>query len=281
MTTVSLPARLLRGFAVDFLTAHNPAAAEWIMDPAYCLSIGGHVLNGRDTAYLPATLAQLDQFPGLCVTCHDVVLSPDAVAMRFTEHGVSAREGLPSSWGGITLFRIDGGRLRQGWAEEDYLARKRQLKTGICDAILPPHRAPWDSPMLPADADSARLLRNLLADPAALLERAEDMSMEGPRLLDLLAPSSIEISMLFTAGTRAAFHAVIAGSYRGGFAEIPRIGSGQPGTLPVAGIVDIAGNAVVRVQLCGDRLGLSRQWLTRRYLLEPLPYQQLEGMMPS
>ena len=216
MTELSLPARLLRGFAVDFLTGHNPAAAEWVMDPAYSLSIGGYVLSGRDTAYLPATVAQLDQFPGLCVTCHDVVLSPDAVAMRFTEHGVSEREGRPSTWGGITLFRIEGGRLRQGWAEEDYFARKRQLKTGICDNILPPHRAPWDEPVLPPDPASERALRSLLADPAALLERAEDIGIDGPRLRDLLTPTSIEISTLFTAGARAAFHAVIGGTYRGG-----------------------------------------------------------------
>src|ERR1700722_5731760 len=100
---ISLQARLLRGFAVDFLTSHDLRAVEGIMDPDYRLTIGGHVFEGRDHVYLPATAAQLDQFPGLAVTVHDVMLAPDAVAMRFSEHGVSRRnQGRAAVWGGIT-----------------------------------------------------------------------------------------------------------------------------------------------------------------------------------
>ncbi len=105
--SISPSAQLLRGFAVDFLTAHNLAAVETIMEPDYSLSIGGHLFSGRDDSYLPATAAQLEQFPGLCVTVHDTVIGPEIVAMRFTEHGASVRHGGQlSTWGGVTLFRI-------------------------------------------------------------------------------------------------------------------------------------------------------------------------------
>ena len=146
---LSPEARALRGFAVDFLTSHDTTAVDWVMDPAYRLSIGGHVFDGRDAQYLPATAAQLDQFPGLTVTVHDTILGTAGVAMRFTEHGASRRDdGRVAAWRGITLFALHDGRLAKGWAEEDYFARKRQLKSGVPDAVAPPALAPWDGPVL-------------------------------------------------------------------------------------------------------------------------------------
>ena len=59
---ISTPARLLRGFALDFLTCHDLTEVTRIMDPDYRLTIGGHVFEGRDQVYLPATAAQLEQF---------------------------------------------------------------------------------------------------------------------------------------------------------------------------------------------------------------------------
>ena len=257
MSGLSIPAQLLRGFAVDFLTAHAPAAAEVIMSPRYRLSIGGHVFDGRDKSYLPATVAQLEQFPGLCVTVHDVVLSPDGVAMRFTEHGASAGSGVLSTWGGITLFRLQEGQLEHGWAEEDYFARKRQLKSGEPDAILPPHVAPWDRPVEAAQRETEALVRHWLDQPAALFQDVEEISAQGPLLGDLIEPENILVSFLFTAGNRAAVHARVSGQYRGGFADVTgRIGTHV--TVPVAAIIDVADGAIRRVQLCGDRLGLNR-----------------------
>lgn len=258
-----LPARLLRGFAVDFLTSHDVSAASWIMDPAYRLSIGGHVFDGRDTSYLPATTAQLDLFPGLCVTAHDVVLAPGGAAMRFTEHGVSVRQGTPSSWGGICLFRIEDGRLRQGWAEEDYFARKLQLKSGVVDRIGAPHPAPWDEPVRDADAGTESALARWLDDPARLVAQVEEISSGGPRLGQLITPQSFELSTAFLAGGRGAFHGVVHGAYAGGFDDIDTAHTGSAIALPVAGIFDTDGGTVTRVQLCGDRLGLYRTLLNR------------------
>ena len=52
-------ARLLRGFAVDFLTCHDAGVVPRIMTPDYRLHIGGVVFDGRDTEYLPATAAKI------------------------------------------------------------------------------------------------------------------------------------------------------------------------------------------------------------------------------
>jgi predicted ester cyclase len=259
--TVSPSAQLLRGFAVDFLTAHNLAAVGAIMDPDYRLSIGGHVLAGRDGSYLPATAAQLEQFPGLCVTVHDTVIGPDAVAMRFTEHGASIRhQKRLSTWGGVTLFRIKNGRLHQGWAEEDYFARKRQLATGTCDAVKAPHPAPWDAPCEAPDAEVEAPASAWLTNPAnwADTSRIDEINAEGPRFADLVAIETIAINQLFSAGNRGAFHLSCTGTYTGYFEDIDPARIGQSVTLRLAGIFDVAHGQVARVQVTADRLGLHR-----------------------
>jgi hypothetical protein len=259
MGTISPAARLLRGFATDFLTAHNVAVVERIMDPGYCLSIGGFLLDGRDDAYLPATAAQLDQFPGLVVTVHDVVLSPDAVAMRFTEHGISLRApGRAAAWGGVTLFRIQDGRLRHGWAEEDYFARKRQLKTGVVDPIRPPHPCPWDSPCEAPDDATEAAAREWLGDPARLLAGVEEVIVGGPHVAELLVPTATSITTLFSAGRRAAFHLEWSGAYAGGFDDVDRGLVGRPVVLRMAGLLTVRDGQVTDVQISADRLGLQR-----------------------
>jgi SnoaL-like polyketide cyclase len=254
-------AQLLRGFAVDFLTAHNLAAVETIMEPDYSLHIGGFDLSGRDDNYLPATGAQLEQFPGLCVTVHDTVIGPDALAMRFTEHGASNRHsGRLATWGGVTLFRIRNGRLHQGWAEEDYFARKRQLADATCDAILPPHPAPWDAPCEEPDAEVEALASAWLRDPDSWADsaRIDEISAEGPRFAEIAAIESVSIDQLFSAGQRGAFHLTCTGPYRGIFEDIDPARIGDPVTLRLAGIFDVAGGQVSRIQVTADRLGLHR-----------------------
>jgi predicted ester cyclase len=258
---ISPSAQLLRGFAVDFLTAHDVTAVKTIMAPDYSLSIGGVLLSGRDDTYLPATAAQLQQFPGLCVTVHDTVIGADAVAMRFTEHGASIRhQNRLATWGGVTLFRIQTGRLHQGWAEEDYFARKRQLAAAACDVVKSPHPAPWDSPCEAPDAAVEALASAWLTHPASWAEtsRIDEISADGPRFADLVAINCVTINQLFSAGNRGAFHLSCTGTYSGGFEEIDPARMGQNVTLRLAGIFDVAGGQVARVQVTADRLGLLR-----------------------
>ena len=259
--TLPPQARALRGFAIDFLTSHDNQAVEWVMDPGYRLSIGGHLFDGRDADYLPATAAQLDQFPGLTVTVHDVILGEAGVAMRFTEHGASIRDGgRVAAWRGITLFRLEGGRLAHGWAEEDYFARKRQLKSGMPDPVAPPALAAWDQPVLPPDPATERIVRDWL--PGIVGDAAvEAVLVDGPGFADLLDVDAVEIAHVFTAGDRAATHILCHGRYAGGFADIDRALAGVPVILRLAAMIDVAGGAVSRAQVSGDRLGLHRQLL--------------------
>ncbi len=259
--TISQSAHLLRGFAVDFLTAHNLDAVEAIMEPDYCLSIGGHQFGGRDDGYLPVTAAQLEQFPGLCVTVHDTVIGPDAAAMRFTEHGASVRHGGRfSTWGGVTLFRIVNGRLHRGWAEEDYYARKRQLANGLCDAVKAPAPAPWDAPCEASDDAIVALASAWISNPASWTDtsRIDEISADGPRFADLVAIEAITVNQLFSAGNRGAFHLSCTGSYSGGFEDVDPARIGKSVTLRLAGIFDVAGGQISRVQVTANRLGLHR-----------------------
>lgn len=262
--TLSPQARVLRGFAVDFLTSHDNTAVEWVMDPAYRLSIGGHLLDGRDPSYLPATAAQLEQFPGLTVTVHDTILGEAGVAMRFTEHGASMRDGgRIAAWQGITMFDLADGRLAHGWAEEDYFARKRQLKAGVPDAVASPALAPWDGPVLPPEPATEAAVRAWL--PKIATDASTEAVLEGgPGFAALVEVEEVEVSQLFTAGSRAASHAVCRGRYAGGFDDIDRALIGTPAILRVAAMIDVADGTVSRAQVSGDRLGLHRQLLDQQ-----------------
>jgi len=261
-TALSAPAasaRLLRGFACDFLTCHDLTAVERIMDPAYSLTIGGHRFVGRDVEYLPATAAQLEQFPGLCVTVHDVILGPEAVAMRFTEHGVSRKHGRAAAWGGVTVFKIEAGRLLEGWADEDYFARKRQLAGGVCDAVRAPHPAPWDGRIEAPDAVTEAIAREWLRAPGAFAAgQVEEICVEGPAFADLIAVDEFVVDALFSAGSRVGFRGVGRGGYAGGFADVERSCVGQSIELSVTGLLSVANGAVAHVQIAFDRLGLYR-----------------------
>lgn len=265
MTTGLHPsAKLLRGFATDFLTCHEPAVVPRIMDPAYQLNIGGHLFSGRDDAYAPATVAQLDQFPGLVVTVHDVLIGPDMVAMRFTEHGVS-RKHAPhaAAWGGVTLFRIEHGRLCQGWAEEDYFARKRQLASGVCDPVQPPAPAPWDTACMPANPHAETVARAWLDHPQSFADAKVVETIDCRGLLPgaLATLTQVKINALFSSGDRVAFHLDAQGTYLGGFDDIPAERVGHHVTLRFAGLLDTQDGRVIRAQIVADRLGLHRSLL--------------------
>ncbi|HEV7613678.1 MAG TPA: nuclear transport factor 2 family protein [Steroidobacteraceae bacterium] len=263
---VSAQARLLRGFAVDFLTSHDLSVVEGIMDPAYRLTIGGHIFEGRDQVYLPAAAAQLDQFPGLVVTVHDVLLAPDAVAMRFSEHGVSGRNrGRAAVWGGITMFRLMHGRILHGWADEDYFARKRQLTTGVCDAVKSPHPAPWDFPVETSDPASLDAIRRWLGNSRAFAgPGVEQICAEGPAFAELIIVDEFRVDVMMSAGARVVFRAISHGRYAGGFADIDRSLVGRSIDLSTMGIATVRGNEVCEVQIVFDRLGLFRSLADKR-----------------
>ena len=231
------------------------------MAPGYCLNIGGAVFDGRDDEYLPATAAQLDQFPGLNVTVHDVVIGENAIAMCFTEHGSSIQdEGRRAAWSGITFFFTDGERFVTGWAEEEYIARKRQLTLGQCEAIEPSHIAPWDIQARARNPENEALVRQWIAHSHPLKDipnnnRLSPLDPDPEGLVDI---RGFQVNALFSAGDRVVVHAQYHGIYAGGFGDLSPLLIGCQAGLRLAAIVTIVDGEIIAARITTDRLGLSR-----------------------
>jgi len=248
---------LVRRWAVDWLSSHDPAACELILEPDYMLHIGGLTLRGREE-YVQATMGQLSLFPGLMVTVHDVISSGERAAIRFTEHGSSTRhDGRPAAWTGIALHEWSGNRLTATYAEEDYLSRKRQLDVGSCDPIQAPAPAPWDAPAVGADPEAEAVVRAWLRQGRLtnVGETSDDRPGEPAR--PLLETHAVETDALFSAGNRVAFHAVQRGHYLGGL-DGTDAAVGTPASLALAGMVTVQDGKIVTGRLVRDRLGTQR-----------------------
>lgn len=255
-------AALLRRFAVDYLTAHRLNRISEIMHPDYRLTIAGAVLEGRDGGYRSAALDELAEFPGLTVTPHEVVLSPEAMIFHYTEHGASVRyKGNAAAWGGIAIFRIQDGKILEGWSEADYYARKRQLKTGECDKVPAPHPAPWDAPCLPAAPETEATIREWLGDPEAVLchDEGREVFAGGRGMRSIIKPEEISLSCLYTSGNRAGFHLICTGRYMGGFEEVDDVMRDTCVSTGIAAIATIEDGKVASLLYATDRLGLGRR----------------------
>ena len=73
-------------------------------------------------------------FGDLHITVDDVVAAGDRVAVRWTAEGVHVGElaGIPATgrqvrWGGIDLYRLDGGKIAEWWRNDDHAGLLSQL----------------------------------------------------------------------------------------------------------------------------------------------------------
>lgn len=255
---------LMRRYVVDYLNRHDTSVCPEIMVPEYALHIGGGLLSGRDDAYVPAVAGQLRQFPGMGLTVHELLVSGDRIALRFSEHGASVRhEGNVAAWGGVGLYHWDGTRLTTTFAEEDYATRAAQLAHAGPVTVEPPCAAPWDEQSVAPDPDAEAFLRSWVATgdtsaPEVVTNAgpASDETADQPLLVD-----KVEIDDLFCAGRRVAFHSVFHGTYAGGL-DVPRECLGAPAAFHAAGIVELVGSGegrTVRGHIITDRAGLQRR----------------------
>src|SRR5690606_15985147 len=74
---------LMRRYCVDYTTAHDPSVCDEIMSEDYEITIAGRSLGMADYRRVVATTFR--RFPTLMLTVHDMVLSGDRLAMRFSE----------------------------------------------------------------------------------------------------------------------------------------------------------------------------------------------------
>lgn len=242
---------VLRRYVVDYLICQNAAVCAEIMEPGYVLHMGGTDLGPRDDVYVPAVVRQLEQFPGLGMTVHEIVFTEDRLAMRFSQHGASVRHnGRQAAWGGIGLYRWNGARLTSNYAIEDYWSRRRQLADGISERVEPPAVAPWDAEVGTADPSAEADIIDWAQNGANTTETDhvwfDDLPVASTR--SPLDVHKTTVDDVFSASGRVAFHVSQQGTYRGGL-DVPESSLGREATLYSVGVVhrDAAGRLHGRV----------------------------------
>jgi hypothetical protein len=247
--------RLMQRFVIDYFNRHDLAVCREIMAEDYQSQVGDSVFIGREDNYVPAVARQFEQFPGLGMTVHGLLVGTDSIALHFSEHGASGGPGgRICCWVGIALFRSERDRFVACAAEEDYFARRRQLTNGVCDVIEPPAAAPWDMTPLPPNPQAEASVRAWLnaSWPQAGV-RCDDHSCESASLrFDV---EHCEITQMFSADSGVAFHARQTGRYLGG---LPGIVEPKSAVLFVAGIVEVVDGVVRSGRVIRDRAGLQR-----------------------
>lgn len=248
--------QLARRWVVDYFNRQDATVAQEFITPDYALHIGDYVFAGRDTAWLPAVAKQMEMFPGMGMTVHQVLAGADRVAVCFTEHGASGGPGgRIAAWSGVAIYRSNGTQLVGCVAQEDYYTRLRQLKSGVADAVDAPAAAPWDTVALPADAQAEAAVRRWLLGawprpPAGV--RCDDEHITGVPLQ--FEVQSGKVTELFSSGPEVAFHVVQTGLYRGGLAGMAP--SDRPVSLHCNGLVQVQDGQVVGGRVIRDRIGL-------------------------
>ena len=252
--------RLMKRYVVDYTNSHDQDQTWSIMVPDYVLRMGSYFVTGRDTQYRAATRKQMDQFPGLMLTVHEIWTSGARLMMRFSEHGASMKHGgALAAWGGIGLYEWDGERLTRNHVEQDYLSRARQLSSGVPVAVEGPATAPWDVAPAAADHGAETLVHAALTSGDITAHDAIlcDDSWAGIGNQPVLDQTGIEINDLFSCGSRVGFHASQTGEVRpGGLPGDEHVG--QTGTLHMAGILEVAGGKIVGGRIIRNRMELRR-----------------------
>ncbi len=160
---VPLSVQLARRWVVDYFNSHDSSVCAAFITPDYALRIGEYVFAGRDTQWLPAVQKQMDQFPGMGMTVHQVLANEHHAAVSFTEHGASGGAGGPRAcWSGVAIYHCNGEQLDGCVAQEDYMAHSRQLRSGLPDPIAAPAPAPWDTVSLASDPQAENVVRQWL-----------------------------------------------------------------------------------------------------------------------
>jgi SnoaL-like domain len=254
-----------RGYVSDFVNRHDFSAMTRFLAEDYTLRTGGIEIRGRDGPYRAAVARQLEQFPGLLYTIHEIHPAPNAVAVRFTEHGASVRHaGRCAMWTSIAIYRSSGGGLTGCSIEQDYFSRRRQLETGIALTVPAPAIAPWDVPERGPEEAAERAVRDWLLRGAWLKSEAVlvDDGRASPRSDPILGSERIDILDLMSSGSHVAFHAAQHGRPTGLLAPELSL-SDSPAYLYLSGLVRVAAGRVAEGHIIRDRWGLYRRLAAR------------------
>lgn len=247
---------LMRRYVNDYTNRHDTSVCAEIMEPGYTLRMGPHEVAGRDSRYVPAAQKQFTEFPGLCLTVHEIVTNGERLAMRFSEHGRSLRhDGAAAVWAGLGLYRWNGTKLLDNFVEQDYLSRRRQLASGEPAIVEAPATAPWDTVAQPPSEEAERVVREWIAADGGGVTVDDSPA--------LLADASSRVDDLFSAGPDVAFRVTRTGTYSGGLDVDPSL-IGLPATLHMVGLVHVADGRVAGGHVVRDRLGMVRSLSSTR-----------------
>ena len=257
---------LMRRYAYGFVNSHDFDVPVTIMSEDYTLHVGTETLIGRDDHYLPAVQRQMDQFPQLGYSIHELITDGMSTAVLFSEHGQSARHaGHSASWIGMGIYRAEQGVLRECWVEQDHYGKRQQLTHGVADSVPEVAVDPWsghEDAAPTASAAAEPIVRAWLASleswpPAdALLDEGAHHGAQ-PRL----RVTDTTLHAVVAEGDRIAFNARIAGTYEGGLENGPRA-SGQLVETWVGAIGHLKKGEVTAVRGATNRVAVQRQLRT-------------------
>ena len=194
-------AALMRRYCIDYTSAHDQSVTADLMRDDYEVVMSGRTLGMR--TYTDAVTAAFRRYPTLTLTVHEMILSGDRLAMRFSEHGAAAED--PDSvavWPGISLYDWDGEKLTRCRVEQDFQGRDEQAAGGFTTALEPGHPDPWATTTdQPPDRGTEAALRSwldgLAAEPVVVLQEPAVRLLEtgdGPAVLDGLSSSRTDLT---------------------------------------------------------------------------------------
>ncbi|MDB5422972.1 MAG: hypothetical protein JWQ29_388, partial [Phenylobacterium sp.] len=251
-----------RRYVTDYVNRHDFSVIAEFMTDDYTLSSSGVDVAGRDGTYRSAVARQLEQFPGLVFTPHELVHVGDRLAIRFTEHGASNRhEGRAAAWPSIAIYQLRDGRLSHCAIEQDYFSRRRQLEGGAPVTVDAPAIAPWDTPESAPNPAAEAFVRDWLGSGAFLNTagvQVDDSHATGT-IERIVEGGAVEILESLSGGDRVAFHAVQTGLLADDFATDLSPAAGQPVRIHMSGLVTVAGGQVTAGNVIRDRWGLYRR----------------------
>jgi len=253
--------RLMRKYAIDYTNSHDLSVCDSIMHPGYRVHVSNRVLD-RDSSYKSAVDALFHDFPGLQMDVHEILTNGEMLAMRFTEHGASLRRGgRGAAWSGIGLYTWDGCRLTSNYVEQDFFARRLQLAAGRPAPIEPPHVDPWLGATVGEPCiENEETLRSWLEagdlrPPTAIVDGSWYEDCWPPPL----HVETTDLTRLFSAGNKVAFHAIQTGSYCGGLFDADARFIGRACSLRIIGIATFEDRRLNAVRIITDRDGTRSQ----------------------
>jgi hypothetical protein len=248
----------IRRYVFGFVNSHDFSVCRELMSDDYLLHMGDSEVVGREAAYIPAVQHQIDQFPDMGMTVHDVITDGDHAVLHFSEHG-RTRDGLVAAWPGVSIYRFDGTHLVECWVEQDHYSRRKQLTERRPLPLPPASTAPFSGHALQPSVETDAVVRRWLSDisswPPAGVE--PDPGPHSRPSVELNRAEVVPNVIVATSG-RVAFHATVWGDYQGSLPDVePSPGSRVP--LHTSGIASVREGHMEIDYMATNRIALLRR----------------------